>query len=217
MLGLSTVNRQRVAEIVYTVGHSTHSMEKLLDLLRRNEITAVGDVRSQPYSWMNPQFNREPMRDAFKATGISYGFLGRELGARSEDRSCYVDGKVQYDRLAKTELFQRGLARLIDGTARYRIALLCAEKDPLTCHRTILVVRHLVARGLRAAHILEDGRLEHHDDALNRLLKELGIGDRDFFKPRQELVDEAYAKRGSEIAYAEKPSSTGDPVERHAP
>ncbi len=157
------------------------------------------------------------MRDAFKATGISYGFLGRELGARSEDRSCYVDGKVQYDRLAKTELFQRGLARLIDGTARYRIALLCAEKDPLTCHRTILVVRHLVARGLRAAHILEDGRLEHHDDALNRLLKELGIGDRDFFKPRQELVDEAYAKREREIAYVEKPSSTGDPVERHAP
>lgn len=205
-----------MAEIVYTVGHSTHSMKKLLDLLRRNEITAVADVRSQPYSRMNPQFNREPMRDALKSTGISYGFLGRELGARSEDRGCYVDGKVQYDRLAKTNLFQRGLARLIDGATRYRIALLCAEKDPLTCHRTILVVRHLVARGLRAAHILEDGRLEHHDDALSRLLKEVGVSERDFFKPRQELVDEAYTKRGSEIAYVEKPSSTGDPLERHA-
>ncbi len=207
-----------MAEIVYTVGHSTHSIGKLLDLLRRNEITAVADVRSQPYSRMNPQFNREPMHDTFKATGIFYAFLGHELGARSEDRSCYVDGKVQYDRLAKTDLFQRGLARVTDGATRYRIALLCAEKDPLTCHRTILVVRHLVARGLSAAHILEDGRLEQHDDAMNRLLKEVGISDRDFFKPRQELVDEAYTKRGSEIAYVEKPSSTGgSPVERYNP
>jgi uncharacterized protein (DUF488 family) len=207
-----------MTQIVFTIGHSTHSSAKLIELLRRNEITAVADVRSQPYSRMNPQFNRETFQSALKAAGTAYVFLGRELGARSEDRSCYVDGKVQYDRLAKTALFQEGLTRVKQGAARYRIALLCAEKDPLTCHRTILVVRHLTARGLQAAHIREDGRLEPHEAALDRLLKEVGVRGDDFFKPRQELVDEAYAKRGNEIAYVEKPATAGDAVaERFAP
>ncbi len=203
---------------VFTIGHSTHPQEKLLELLHRNEISAVADVRSQPYSRVNPQFSREPLKEALKGAGISYVFLGRELGARSEDPTCYVDGKVQYDRLARTDLFQQGLRRVVDGAARHRIALLCAEKDPLTCHRTILVVRNLVARGLGAAHILEDGRIEQHEDALDRLLREEGVRSNDFFKPRQELVDEAYAKRGSAIAYVEKPSATGDSsAERYAP
>jgi uncharacterized protein (DUF488 family) len=204
--------------LIFTIGHSTHPTQKLLNLLRRNGITAIADVRSQPYSRMNPQFNREPLKDALKAVGIAYVFLGRELGARTDDRNCYVDGKVQYDRLAKTDAFQHGLTRVINGTSRYRIALLCAERDPLTCHRTILVVRHLITRGLRAAHILGDGRLEQHDDALDRLLHEVGLSERDFFKPRQALVDEAYARRESEIAYVEKPDPSDDPVpERYTP
>jgi uncharacterized protein (DUF488 family) len=207
-----------MSALVFTIGHSTHSTEKLLGLLVQHEITAVADVRSQPYSRMNPQFNRELLRDALKTASISYVFLGRELGARTEDRSCYVDGKVQYDRLARTELFQQGLARVINGAGRHRIALLCAEKDPLTCHRAILVVRQLVARGLRTAHILDDGRVESHDDALDRLLKEEGIQSDDFFKPRHELIDEAYAKRGNAIAYIEKPGAAGDAsAERNAP
>jgi uncharacterized protein (DUF488 family) len=207
-----------MSSCVFTLGHSTHSIEKLLGLIRRNEITAITDVRSQPYSRMNAQFNREPLRDALKGLGISYVFLGRELGGRSEDRSCYVDGKIQYDRLARTALFQQGLARVMEGASRYRIALLCAEKDPLTCHRTILVVRQLVARGLQASHILEDGRLEPHDTALDRLLQEEGMRSNDLFKPLQELVDEAYAKRGNAIAYVERPSAASDGAsERHAP
>lgn len=207
-----------MSALVFTVGHSTHSSEWLKRLLLQHGITAIADVRSQPYSRANPQFNREPLKDALKVIGISYVFLGRELGARTDDSNCYVEGKVQYERLAKTHLFQHGLTRVINGTNRYRIALLCAEKDPLTCHRTILVVRHLVARGLRAAHILEDGRLEHHEDAIERLLKEIGLGERDFFKPREVLLDEAYARRESEIAYVEKPDSAADVVlERYAP
>jgi uncharacterized protein (DUF488 family) len=203
---------------VFTIGHSTHSSARLIELLRHNEITAIADVRSQPYSRVNPQFNREAFQSALKAAGMAYVFLGRQLGARSEDRSCYVDGKVQYARLARTALFQEGLARVEQGAARYRVALLCAEKDPLTCHRTILVARHLVARGLRAAHIREDGRLEAHEEAIDRLLQEVGVQTHDFFKPREQLVDEAYAKREAEIAYVERPSAAGDSaVERFAP
>jgi hypothetical protein len=80
---------------------------------------------------------------------------------------------------------------------------MCAEKDPLTCHRAILVCRHLVTRGLNVAHILEDGRLESHDEAVSRLLRELALADGDFFRNREELVGEAYARRAEQIAYTE--------------
>lgn len=207
-----------MADLVFTIGHSTHSSAKLLSLLRAHEVTAVADVRSQPYSRISPQFNRETFQSALKAAGVAYVFLGRELGARSEDRSCYVEGRVQYDRLAETAHFQEGLARVEQGAIRFRIALLCAEKDPLTCHRTILVCRQLVGRGLRPAHILEDGCLEQHDDALTRLLAEVGVNDRDMFRSRDELVAEAYALRGNQIAYVERPGAVTDAAaERPAP
>jgi len=193
--------------VLYTIGHSTHSAEKVIGLLHAHRVSAVADVRSRPYSRMNPQFNREPYSAQLKAAGIAYVFLGRELGARSEDRSCYVEGKVQYDLLAQTELFQVGLNRIIEGMTSHRVALMCAEKDPLTCHRTILVCRHLVVRGVAVEHILEDGRLESHENALSRLLGELGLPERDLFRSRDEIVEEAFSKRGQQIAYSESATS----------
>lgn len=190
-------------DVLHTIGHSTHPAERVVELLREHGVTAVADVRSQPYSRMNPQFNREPFRAQLKAAGIAYVFLGRELGARPEDRSCYVEGKVQYERLAKTALFRNGLERVLQGMRSHRVALICAEKDPLTCHRTILVCRHLVARGVKVAHILDDGRLESHDDAVSRLLRELGLTESDLFRSREEVLDEAYALRAQQIAYTE--------------
>jgi hypothetical protein len=81
---------------------------------------------------------------------------------------------------------------------------MCAEKEPLACHRAILVSRHLVARGIVVQHILEDGSLQGHDGALSRLLAELGLPDHDLFRSREEIVDEAYRRRGEEIAYTEE-------------
>ena len=190
-------------KVLYTIGHSTHPAEEVLDLLRKHGVTAVADVRSQPYSRMNPQFNREAFCSQLKNAGIAYVFLGRELGARSEDRGCYVEGKVQYHRLAGTDLFRSGLERVVQGMKSHSVALMCAEKDPLVCHRTILVCRHLVARGLKVAHILEDGCLESHDDAVSRLLIECGLSERGFFRSREEVLDEAYARRAQQIAYTQ--------------
>jgi len=191
---------------VYTVGHSTHPAAHFVQLLKNHGITAIADVRSQPYSRMNPQFNRETLRGELKEVGISYVFLGRELGARSSDESCYVNGKVQYDRLAQTSLFQEGIDRVEQGISTHRIALMCAEKDPLTCHRSILVCRHLIARNIGVCHIVDDGKLESHDEAIARLLRELKIEQVDLFRSRNELVAEAYSLRGEQIAYVAKPT-----------
>lgn len=199
---------------VYTIGHSTHSAEKFLELLGMHEISAVADVRSRPYSRFNPQFNRENLSENLKRSGIAYVFLGAELGARSEDPSCYAGGKVQYDLLARSESFQEGLRRTAKGAGERRVALMCAEKDPITCHRAILVCRHLANMGIEAQHIREDGRLESHDDALARLLGELGIAEPQLFRSREDLVADAYGLRGEQIAYVEEQPQVEDSVQR---
>ena len=189
---------------LYTIGHSTHTAQNVINLLRLHGITAVADVRSNPYSRMNPQFNRESFSSVLNASGIAYVFLGRELGARTKDRNCYSQGKVQYDLLARTDLFLAGLERITRGMDNYRVSLMCAEKDPLTCHRAILVCRHLVTHGINVSHILEDGSLENHEDALSRLLDELGLAKQDLFgRSRAEIIEEAYSERGQKIAYVE--------------
>src|ERR1700733_4659701 len=93
---------------IYTLGHSNQSLECFLFLLKEHNIGAVADVRSHPHSRSNPQFNRDELEDELKSHGVAYVFLGKELGARTDDRTCYKDGKVQYDSLARTELFGEG-------------------------------------------------------------------------------------------------------------
>lgn len=191
---------------VYTIGHSTHSVDNFIALLVQHSVTALSDVRSRPYSRFNPQFNREFLDQVLRTKGIVYVFLGRELGARTDDRTCYKNGKVLYDRLSETVSFKRGIARIIDGIGTHRIALMCAEKDPIDCHRGILIGRCLVEQGLKVQHILPDGRLECHQETLHRLLGKLGIPEIDLFRTRDQIVAEAYRIRGQTIAYAEQDS-----------
>lgn len=193
-------------DAVYTIGHSTHSIEEMIDLLKRHSITALGDVRSQPYSRMNPQFNRESLKQALQAAGIKYVFLGKELGARSDDKSCYRDGQIQYDLIAQTPLFKNGIERVKEGARSYRIALMCAEKEPLECHRTILVSRKLFHDGMTVRHILGDGLIEEHEHTIQRLLSKQRLEEGDFFRSDEEIVREAFRRQGNEIAYREQSS-----------
>jgi uncharacterized protein (DUF488 family) len=193
--------------ILYTIGHSTHSIEELIGLLKEHAVTAVCDVRSSPYSQYNPQFNRESLQKALKASGIAYVFLGGELGARTDDPSCYMDGKIQFDLLAGTDRFQQGLDRLRMGIRKFRISLLCAEKDPIMCHRMILVCRHVRGDDVSILHILEDGTLESNEESESRLMKSLKIAETNLFMAYEELVEMAYDGQGERIAHVEKDES----------
>ncbi len=186
---------------VMTIGHSNHSVEHFVGLLVEQGVTAVADVRSSPYSRHNPAYNREPIRESLKDAGIAYVFLGKELGARSPDPACYVDGRVQYRCLAESEVFKEGLARVIEGSRTHRLALMCAEKEPLACHRTILVARELEAKGSPVVHIHADGHLETHASALRRMRELVGVPDADLLRSQEELLDEAYALQAERIAY----------------
>jgi len=202
------VRRERIVTTVYTIGHSTHTVERLIALVRQHGVTAVADVRSQPYSRLHPQFNREELCAALKAVGISYVFLGKELGGRASDPSCYADGQVRYDRVAKSPAFEAGIERLQRGGDSYRVALLCAEKDPLNCHRTLLVARQLSKRGVAVQHILNTGALESQDEAEAHLLREMGLEAGDIFRSRDDLIEDAYRLRASAVAFRkEEPTS----------
>jgi uncharacterized protein (DUF488 family) len=203
--------------VLFTIGHSTHPIEEFLGLLEQNGVTALADVRSHPYSRHFPQYSQDALKTSLAKHKIAYVFLGKELGARSENPACYRHGKVKYELLAKEPLFAVGLDRLKTGMDRYRIALMCAEKDPLDCHRAVLVARRVHELGTPVEHIHADSHLETQAEMESRMLQLLKMSDTDMFKSRDEIVADAYCIRGEQIAYKDEAmlnEETGD--RRHA-
>ena len=188
--------------MIYTIGHSNHPIEHFLALLKQHGIQALADVRSNPYSRFNPQYNREKLQASLATADIRYVFLGEELGARSKDPSVYdEEGRVSYAKLAQTPLFRQGIARLETGMQQLRIAIMCAERDPLECHRTILVSRELEKAGNPVTHILHDGTLEPNRHAMQRLATELKLAASDLFRSQDELIEDAYDTQGRRMGY----------------
>ena len=191
---------------VLTIGHSTQPIEAFIGLLQRHRVTALADVRAAPYSRFNPQFNRETLARSLDAYGIAYVFLGAELGGRSEDPACYDGGRMDYRRLGGTPSFRKGLDRLALGATGHRIVLMCAEREPLECHRCLLVAPALEARGVAVTHIRSEGGLELHGEAMHRLLALHGMQDSIesqglFPRSRAERIDEAIARQAHRFAH----------------
>ncbi|MDJ0581509.1 DUF488 domain-containing protein [Crocosphaera sp.] len=208
---------------LFTIGHSNLDIKDFVSLLIQHNVTALADVRSSPYSRYLPHFNRENLKNVLLNSGIKYVFLGEELGARTKDESCYVEGKAVYENIAQTQLFAQGIERINKGLQDYNIALMCAEKDPITCHRAVLVCRHLKVSLLNINHILQNGDLEPHDNLEKRLLEihnldqsqkettvQLSLFDHNSAQTPvptlspEEALKEAYRKQGDKIAYVEK-------------
>lgn len=188
---------------VFTIGHSNLEFGKFVALLKQHGIQAVADVRSSPYSQFTPQFNRELLQRALREQGISYVFLGEELGARRSEPECYVNGRADYPLIAGTPAFIRGVERVTQGAMKMRVAMMCAEKDPLDCHRCILVSPRLREGGMAVQHILSDGTLESHEQAEIRLAQSFDLPERELFRSSGEIVAEAYRLQGEKIAYQE--------------
>lgn len=145
---------------LWTVGHSNHTAEHFAKLLARHDISAVADVRSQPYSFWTVHFNRGQIKAALAELGIPYVFLGEELGGRPPESHMYdAQGHVLYGDLSQTSRFKRGMERLLEGSSRFRVAVMCSEENPERCHRRLLVVRALLEQAptMRVTHIRGDG------------------------------------------------------------
>jgi len=191
---------------LYTIGHSNHTIEKFIELLSMHSITDVFDVRSHPYSKFNPQFNQETIEEELKKHNIKYNFLGEELGPRSSDQDCYTNGKVQYSSIANTFQFHQGIDRLLIEMESNPIVIMCAEKDPIICHRTILICRHMRQYDIEIKHILENGKIENNTDTEKRLMRTLNTPQEqeDLFSSMEERIEKAYDIQGEKIAYTSK-------------
>lgn len=186
---------------VFTIGYGNRSFEQFRSLLRECSISAIADVRSYPFSKSNPEFTLDSLRESLKRDGISYVFMGQQLGARTKESHCYLGGKVQYDLLASLPSFQVGLDRIESGRLRHSICLLCAEIDPLQCHRCILVARHLAGRGIPVRHIIEGGTIENHQETIDRLLRTLRAEDAWKSSTYEARIEMAYRIQGDRIAF----------------
>jgi len=162
----------------------------------------LADVRSSPYSRFNPQFNRDQLKTALNSIRIYYVPLSDKLGARRKEAECYIDGRARYELIANLPLFKEGLRRVQQGAEKHCIALMCAEKDPITCHRTILVCRHLKPSSIPISHILQSGELETTEEMEQRLLRVAGNGGIDLFASNPcAAIAHAYDVQGDRIAY----------------
>lgn len=181
---------------ILTIGHSNHALHVFLDLLNEHDVDILADVRSAPYSRFNPQFNREPLATALDRRGIEYLYHGRELGGRPKDPACYEGDRLHFGRVVQTKRFREGLAQVIGAAEQRRIALMCAEKEPLDCHRTLLVAAALDAHDVEVQHIHADGTLETQADAMSRLLEQYGLGlEGDLLATREQSIALAIANR----------------------
>lgn len=187
-------------QTIFSIGHSTHSYEEFLRLLRDAKVTAVADVRSSPFSRHQPQFNKNELRQELRSDKIDYAFLGDELGGRPKSDELFCEGIADYEKMARTPEFERGLQRVIKGSADYRIALMCSEHDPLDCHRCLLVGRALAKRNFNVSHILFDGHRKTQNDIEIELLRALKQPKPDFF-PEEQMAS-AYRDRAMKVAFS---------------
>ena len=145
--------------LIHTVGHSDHTSEVFLELLRQRGITLVVDVRSQPYSQWASQFNRELLAHDLEEAGIAYRFMGDVLGGRPTDPALYDPGQERpdYQRVEQTDAYRAGIHQLLELAESEQVVVMCSEGDHRACHRHMLITQTLLGRGVQVLHIQPDG------------------------------------------------------------
>jgi uncharacterized protein (DUF488 family) len=172
---------------IKTIGHSNHPLERFLGLLKAGGVTLLVDVRSMPYSRRFPQFGKERLASGLAHAGIDYLHEGAALGGLPRE------GGGSYDALAATPAFKDALGRLIERARDTTLCLVCAEKEPIDCHRTVLVSRRLAEQGVAIDHLLADGSMRPHRAVEDALLAR--NGGPDLFEDRRARLARAYLAR----------------------
>jgi uncharacterized protein (DUF488 family) len=183
------------ATTVFTIGHSTREADDLVELLGRNGVDLLIDVRRYPASRRHPHFSREPLAERLEAAAIGYRHAP-ELGGRREsapdspNRGWRNAGFRAYADYMGTAGFRAALDRVMEDAERHTVALMCAEAVPWRCHRN-LISDALAARGVEVRHILSDAEPSAH--ALNEMARvdqDGGVTYPGEPEPQQELLFE---------------------------
>lgn len=184
-----------------TIGHSNIPAERFIAMLRAAGAGVVADVRSVPASRRFPWFSKQNLARRLADAGIGYVALGDRLGGRPRHARLYCDGVADYEAMAMQPEFHTGIEQLRDAATRAHVCLMCAEREPLDCHRCLLVARYLAEGGATIGHILHDGSIEPHAATEQRLLA-TEEERADLFAPGQrERLAAAYRRRARAVAY----------------
>jgi uncharacterized protein (DUF488 family) len=197
---------------LFTLGHSAMEAPTFVKLLNHFEISLLIDVRSNPRSLRFPHFDREELTATLKLAGIQYLFLGEELGGRPEDLKAYrSDGVVDYRARRSSASFHMGIDIVVGELEQRNLALMCAEEDPLTCHRFLMICPELVSLGLAPQHVRKGAVIETQQAAEDRLLKTQKLaavaGPSLFAVDRQSALESAYLEQSRKCAFRIDPSA----------
>ncbi len=188
---------------IYSIGHSSHTMDEFLELLNSHHINAIVDVRSSPYSNRYPQFSKSIFKNSLATSKIKYVFLGKELGGRPEIPEHFEFGIANYEEMVKSRSYDNGIRRVLNGAQKYKIALMCSEHNPLECHRCLMVSRTFSEMDIETNHILKNGNIKTHTTIEKHLLENHGKETLDFFASPTETLSAAYKKQAMKVAYNE--------------
>jgi len=197
---------------LFTIGHSNLELGGFLGVLLRHEVHIVCDVRSRPGSFRFPQFNRESLEACLAPAKIQYQFCGEALGGRPDDPRVYrEDGLVDYVARRKSADFCAGIDHAVELSRSSNITLMCAEEDPLQCHRFLMICPALLDRGLDPLHIRKGGVLESQRAAEDRLLDLRGFADVTstslFSFGREEALVDALREQSKDYAFRTSPET----------
>jgi uncharacterized protein (DUF488 family) len=197
---------------LFTLGHSNLEMSDLLGTLLRHEIKVLCDIRSRPGSFRYPQFNRQPLETRLTSAKIRYEFFGEQLGGRPLDPRYYLpNGLVDYASRRKAPDFREAIERAITRSKEVHTAILCAEEDPLHCHRFLLVCPALVQKGVQPVHLRRGGVIEPQRDAEDRLLQLHGFADVTsdslFAQGREAALEDALRLQAEQYAFRTSPEA----------
>ena len=196
-----------MVDTIFTIGYSGFKTDDFIKTLKHNGISVVIDVRSLPYSQFYPDYNKEILCKILENHRIYYRNYAAEFGARQKEPRYYPDGYLDFELFSKSKNFLSGLEKLRRSMQQnYVIALMCGEKDPIKCHRTILVARAFYDAGYRVIHLLPEGETTTQEEIEERLLDEffpdrgqINLFDSDLTP--KESIDEVYKKQNERIGY----------------
>ena len=207
---------EKYNKVIHTIGYAPHTIDSFIATLKKFNITAIADVRSLPYSKFKPEFNRENLKKDLINNCIEYVFLGDNIGARIKAPECYKNGQADYELISKHHLFQEGIERLLKGMGNFSIALMCAEKDPINCHRTILICKYLKKYQIKIYHIIDAHTYEDHAKTELRLMRLFHLEQPDLFMKDSERLEEAYYRQEEKIAYVSETQGEYKPDDKGA-
>jgi len=197
---------------LYTIGHSSLEFQQFVAMLVSAHVDLLADVRSRPHSSRFPHFSQPAFQKLLEAEAIAYSFLGEELGGRPDDPDMYrANGVVDYRARRRSFAFQAGLERLERELGNHTVGLMCAEEDPLECHRFLMICPELVRLGITPVHLRKGRTPESQEEAENRLLEMRGFssvtGNTLFPDARAEALEDAYALQAEKFAFRVDPSA----------